>query len=71
LATLQSDLAKGEARLRQLDEERSRLRDQLLRIDGAITALVEVAGAFKDPNGGPADVSNTPAANDPAAGPPG
>lgn len=42
LSVLRSDLLKGEARLRQLDEERHALRDQLLRIDGAITALIQL-----------------------------
>jgi hypothetical protein len=42
LEALRAELMKGEARLRQLDEERGALRDQLLRIDGAITALTQL-----------------------------
>jgi hypothetical protein len=56
--TLRAELMKGEARLRQLDEERAAVRDQLLRIDGAITALAELAEAAS----GPAEAATTVAA---------
>jgi hypothetical protein len=42
LAELRQELAIGEERLRALDTERERLRDTLLRINGAIVALTEL-----------------------------
>jgi hypothetical protein len=42
LSALKGDMTKGQARLRELDEERAALRDQLLRIDGAIRILAEL-----------------------------
>lgn len=43
LESLKEDFSKGTAELRAMDEARARLRDQLLRIDGAITALSALA----------------------------
>lgn len=60
LEALRAELMKGEARLRQLDEERGVLRDQLLRIDGAITALTQLC----EPPGALAADSAAPVSTD-------
>jgi hypothetical protein len=60
LSALRADLMKGQARLRELDEERGALRDQLLRIDGAITALTQLA----EPTGAQASDVPQPVADD-------
>ena len=44
LEELRSELRTGEERLRELDAERGRVRDTLLRIEGAILALQELGG---------------------------
>ena len=45
LDALKAELALGERRLRALDMERRSLRDELLRIDGAIAVLEELITA--------------------------
>lgn len=40
---LRAEMRAGEERLRELDAERARIRDTMLRIDGAIMALSELA----------------------------
>lgn len=45
LQQLRSELAKGEQQLDRLDRERSVLRDTVLRIQGAIQVLEEIAAA--------------------------
>ena len=43
LEELRAELAAGEARLLELDGERARVRDTVLRIQGAIMALEELS----------------------------
>jgi hypothetical protein len=43
LEELHEELRTGEQRLRELDTERERVRDTLLRIEGAILALKELS----------------------------
>ena len=45
LEMLRAELAEGEARLRQVEAERTRLHETLLRIEGAIVVLQELAGS--------------------------
>ena len=42
LGELQEELRTGQQRLRELDGERERVRDTVLRIEGAILALKEL-----------------------------
>ena len=42
LKELRGEFAAGEARLREVDAEQARLRETLLRIDGAVLALTEL-----------------------------
>ena len=44
LDELRRELRTGEERLRELDAERGRVRDTVLRIEGAILALEELGG---------------------------
>lgn len=44
LAELQAEKAKGEEMLAHLDRERQAMREQILRIDGAIHVLAELVG---------------------------
>ena len=41
LRVLRADYAAGCARLQELERQQSRLRDQLLRLEGAVTVLEE------------------------------
>lgn len=41
---LKAEFATGERRLAELDVERTRVRDMMLRIEGAIVALEEMLG---------------------------
>jgi len=54
LAELQAEKAKGEEMLAHLDRERHTMREQILRIDGAIQVLAELLG---DRPGGDDDTS--------------
>jgi hypothetical protein len=44
LAALQDELEIGERRLQELDVERNRVRDTVLRISGALQVLQELLG---------------------------
>jgi hypothetical protein len=44
LAALQDELELGERRLQELDVERNRVRDTVLRISGALQVLQELLG---------------------------
>ena len=45
LKELRAEFAAGEERLQELEAERARVRDTVLRIQGAIMALEELSGA--------------------------
>lgn len=45
LQQLRAEYAEGEARMAELQSERERVRDQMLRIDGAIRVLEEQVAA--------------------------
>jgi prefoldin subunit 5 len=49
LNELRTELAKGEQQLERLDRERSGVRDTILRIQGAIQVLEELAVAESEP----------------------
>ena len=55
LTQLRSEFETGQARLQQLTQEETRLRETLLRISGAILVLEELMGTDK-----PATASNLP-----------
>ncbi len=47
LEDLRAELAQGEARLREIELERTRVRDTVLRIEGAIVVLQELDGSHR------------------------
>ena len=49
LNELRTELAKGEQQIERLDRERSGVRDTILRIQGAIQVLEELAVAESEP----------------------
>ena len=49
LNELRTELTKGEQQLERLDRERSGVRDTILRIQGAIQVLEELAVAESEP----------------------
>jgi prefoldin subunit 5 len=49
LEELRAELQEGERRLAELDAERVRIRDTMLRIDGAMMALNELNGPPPEP----------------------
>ncbi len=52
LKELRSELAAGQQRLLDLNAEQSRVREAVLRIDGAILAMEELLGEGAAANGG-------------------
>ncbi|MEA2236355.1 MAG: hypothetical protein QOC81_1079 [Thermoanaerobaculia bacterium] len=49
LNELRTELAKGEQQIERLDRERAAVRDTVLRIQGAIQVLEELAAAEAQP----------------------